>query len=353
MNPNPGAAVETQTEVKVETKPLNGVAEAALSKLSNAVGEIVDPSHVVWTAERVALLKKQCVPEGATDDEFGIFLLQCKRTELDPLIGEAFCVPRRSNLGTREHPRWITKHVFQPSESGMSARADHFSDFQGIKAAVVYEKDEIVFDQNTGEVTHKSNPLTRGQAIGAWARVYRKDRVTPVEWCPMQDFYQDTAQWKTKAKTMIVKCARMAALRRAYPNKFGGLYSEEEIQGEEREINEAPSEPNGKTRTENVTEKVKAFNEKQKASQSTVNATPTASSSAPADPKEPTYKKIPIYKLDATELQQALAESEKWINENPMHPQAARARATMDDLQQEQKKRLDAASNDANEDAPF
>jgi hypothetical protein len=68
----------------------------------------------------------------------------------------------------------------------------------------------------------------RGSLVGAWSRVTRVGRKSPIEWLPFRDYAQDTAQWKSKPHTMIVKCARAAALRRAYPNTFGSSYVEGE-----------------------------------------------------------------------------------------------------------------------------
>ena len=196
----------------------------------------------VWDRERIDLVKKSVCPSGITDAEFSLFMETCKRSGLDPLMKEIFCVPRRLNIGTRDNPKWLVKHEAQPAEAGLLARADRFSDFGGIKAAAYYDGDDItVTDEG---VVHKFNPAKRGgKLVGAWAQAFRAGRVFPVELVTMAAYQQPTPQWSQKPETMIVKCARAAALRRAYPNAFGGLYLKEEMPSEEFEHEEPKAKP--------------------------------------------------------------------------------------------------------------
>lgn len=195
-----------------------------------------------WTAERLEVVKRQLCPSGVTDEELALFIEVCKRSGLDPFQKEIFCVPRRVNTGTKDNPRWVQKHEAQPAEAGMLARADRFPDFRGIKAAAVYSGDEILITEDT--VTHRFNPAKRqGQLVGAWAQAFREGRVYPVEYVTLEAYRQATSQWNSKPDTMLVKCARAAALRRAYPNSFAGLYLKEEMPAEEFEVPAANSLP--------------------------------------------------------------------------------------------------------------
>jgi phage recombination protein Bet len=194
-----------------------------------------------WTPERVELVKRAVCPKGITDDEFLLFMEQCKRSGLDPLIKEAFCVPRRQNIGNRDQPKWITKHEFQPSEMGMLARAERFPDFRGVQATAVYQKDECTVDTGSGQVTHKFSPATdRGDLFGAWARVEREGRSPIVVWLTLAGYIQESPLWRKMPATMIEKCARVAALRKAYPSAFGGMYIAEEKPEEDTETEVRP-----------------------------------------------------------------------------------------------------------------
>lgn len=183
-----------------------------------------------WTRERVELVKTTICPTGISDGEFALFIEQCKRSGLDPLLKEAFCVPRRANVGNRERPQWVTRHEFQPSETGMLARAERFPDFLGVQASAVYADDEISIDQGKGEVSHRFNPTRRkGAIVGAWARVVRREKVATLIWLDFAGYAQPTPLWAKIPATMLEKCARVAALRKAYPEAFGGLYIREEL----------------------------------------------------------------------------------------------------------------------------
>lgn len=191
-------------------------------------------SNHPWSRERVELIKRTICPKGIGEDEFALFIEQCKRSGLDPLLKEAFCVARRANTGSRERPNWTTKYEFQPSEAGMLARAERFPDFRGIQASAVYAEDEIIVDQGEGQVTHRFNPAKRkGSLVGAWSRVVRADKLPVVVWLDFAGYVQQSPLWSKIPTTMIEKCARVAALRKAYPEAFGGLYVREEMPAEE------------------------------------------------------------------------------------------------------------------------
>lgn len=187
-----------------------------------------------WTRERVELVKRTICPKGISDDEFALFMEQCKRSGLDPLLKEAFCVARRQNIGSREKPNWVSKHEFQPSEAGMLARAERFPDYGGIQASAVYADDEIEMDQGRGDVSHRFNPAKRkGALVGAWSKVARNGKLPVLVWLDFSGYVQQTPLWSKIPSTMIEKCARVAALRKAYPEAFGGLYVREEMPAEE------------------------------------------------------------------------------------------------------------------------
>lgn len=198
-------------------------------------------SENIWTQERIDLVKRTVCPKGIGEDEFLLFMEQCRRSGLDPLLREAFCVPRRVKVSQKGEPdRWVTKHEFQPAESGMLTRAMRAPDFRGIQASAVFSEDTIEVDQGRGEVRHVFNPAKRdGKIVGAWARVVREGMLPFVVWLDFAAYVQPSPLWATKPTTMVEKCARVAALRKAYPAEFGGLYiageRPDDVDGEEPE----------------------------------------------------------------------------------------------------------------------
>lgn len=199
---------------------------AAVGQPQSETGlERADPSAVKWARERIDLIKKAVCPSGISDSEFQLFIEQCKRADLDPLLKEAFCIPR----SVKVNGSWVTRHEMQASAAGMEGRADQFPDYRGMKSSCVYEGDEISIDTGSEVVTHKTNPLKRGKLIGAWAQVFREGRSVPYAWCDLEAYKQDTPLWRSKPGTMLVKCARVAALRLGYPRTFGSTYIGEEM----------------------------------------------------------------------------------------------------------------------------
>lgn len=188
--------------------------------------------------EQINIIKTAICPAGIPDGEFALFIEQCKRSGLDPLIKQMFCVPRNKKVkGPGGAESWVTVHEAQPAEAGMLARAASFPDFRGIQAAAVYSEDSIQIDQAAGTVSHSYNPVKRtGTLVGAWAKVERVGCTPTVVWIRLSERKDDrNPMWGNKTETLIVKCARVAALRVVYPQKFGGLYIDAEIATEERE----------------------------------------------------------------------------------------------------------------------
>lgn len=204
-------------------------------------------AHGGWSRERMELIRRTICPRGISEDEFALFIEQCKRSGLDPLLKEAFCVARRQNIGNRERPNWVNKYEFQPSEAGMLARAERFPDFKGIQASAVFAEDDIVVDQGKGEVVHRFNPAKRkGALVGGWSRVVREGKLPVVVWLDFSGYVQQTPLWAKIPTTMIEKCARVAALRKAYPEAFGGLYVREEMPADDFEpASPSHAEPTG------------------------------------------------------------------------------------------------------------
>lgn len=184
-----------------------------------------------WPEEIWEVVKQQQCPAGITDPEFVVFAAQCRARGMNPLAGEAFCVPRRTNVGNKDNPKWVTNHVFQASAEGMQARAARFPDFVKVDSAAVYEKDPSpLVDTAEGKVRHTFDPTKpRGRFVGAWGRVVKRDGTAVVVWLDPSDRNGTGQFWNNSMPRMMEKCARVAALRQAYPVAFAGVYAREEM----------------------------------------------------------------------------------------------------------------------------
>lgn len=185
-----------------------------------------------WNRQALDIMKRQLCPKGIPDDEFYIFVKKCQQTGLNPLVGEAFCIPRRTKDADGKH---FTVHTFQASAEGMRARAGRFPDFESVDGAAVYSLDPVAdVDTGTGVVRHQFNAAKpRGTITGAWGRVKKKNGVAVVAWLPVGSRTPDGPVWSKDPGGHLAKCAMVQALRLAYPVAFAETYAREEMGPEE------------------------------------------------------------------------------------------------------------------------
>jgi len=229
---------ETQTATKpavVLEQPDAPNPKADTTALAKSQEAAIAFSRELFTRERVELIKKQICPSGITDGEFAVFLEKCRRSGLDPIMNEAYCVPRTVTVKDAEgHERKIEQFVFQASEQGMEVRAHRSGLFLGLRAGCIYENDDCAIDFAAGKVRHITNPAKpRGAIVGAWAIAFRRDlEVSPVAFVRFTEYVGLGPLWKNKPETMIVKVARAQALRLTFPYEFAGAYTPEEMSNE-------------------------------------------------------------------------------------------------------------------------
>jgi phage recombination protein Bet len=170
---------------------------------------LVTANQLEFTQEQVSLIKKQIAPK-ATDDELKLFLYQAKRTGLDPLTRQIYCIHRYDkNVGQ--------KMTVQASIDGFRVIAERSGDYGG--------QDEPEFIESEGNI------------ICAKVRVYkfRKDQryqasVGVAYWNEYVPNAGQDYMWKKMPHTMISKVAEALALRKAFPQDLSGLYTTEEMQ---------------------------------------------------------------------------------------------------------------------------
>ena len=200
---------------------------------------------VEWSEDQRALIKRTVAPD-ATNDELAMFLHVAKKAGLDPLQKQIWFVKRSGRV------------TVQAGVDGLQARALRMPDCEGIASAVVYEKEDFTFDKAKGEVVkHQSNPFgAQGALVGAWGIVHRKGKAPFVALIRYAEYADSNSPlWKNKPAVMLEKVARSTALRRAYPEDFGGIYDPAEmgreaspeamkaIEAEAIDVPHAPAEP--------------------------------------------------------------------------------------------------------------
>ncbi|MEC2196334.1 phage recombination protein Bet [Bacillus velezensis] len=166
-----------------------------------------------------------------TDQEAAMFINLCKYQKLNPFLNEAYLVKFKGSPAQMI----VGKEAFMK-------RAENNEQFQGFKAGIIVEREGDMVELEGAIKLPKDN------LIGGWADVYRADRQQPI--CvriSLDEFSKGQSTWKTMPLNMIRKTAIVNALREAFPNSLGNLYTEEEEQANDdipaeervrREVNE-------------------------------------------------------------------------------------------------------------------
>jgi len=149
-----------------------------------------------------------------TAEESVNFMQLAKYQHLNPFLNEIYLV----KFGSNPAQMIVSKEAFMK-------RAEANEHFRGFQAGIMVErKGELV--KLDGAVK-----LPQDKLIGGWAQVIRDDRDVPtaVE-ISLSEFGKGQSTWKSMPNNMIRKTAIVNALREAFPNSLGALYTDEEVQ---------------------------------------------------------------------------------------------------------------------------
>lgn len=170
-----------------------------------------------------SMVRKYLVSGGGavTDGEVMMFLSLCRYQHLNPFLKEAYLI----KYGSNDPAAIVTgKDVF-------TKRADATPNYAGKKAGV------IVVDAK-GEVIEREGAfvLPKEILVGGWAKVFIKGHDTPEyaavgleEYIGRKKNGEVNSNWSKRPATMIRKVAVVQALREAFPDRFQGLYAQEEF----------------------------------------------------------------------------------------------------------------------------
>jgi phage recombination protein Bet len=156
---------------------------------------------------------KRTVASDANTDELRMFLHIAKTYGLDPFNKEIFFWKIKG------------KPTIMTSRDGYLKIADRHEEYNGLVSDVVRENDK--FRRKAQGIDHEYG-TNRGDIIGAYALVYRKDREYPVYvFAPFQEYFAGTRVWTQYPSAMILKVAESMALKRAFT--VSGLVTAEEM----------------------------------------------------------------------------------------------------------------------------
>lgn len=198
--------------------PRNGVRTPANQENTISYMPLGGKATVELTISMVR--KFLCVPTRQgnypSDSEIVKFMMLCRSRELDPWCGDAYLIGYDSQNG----PQFSLITAVQ----ALLKRAEISPQFDGIESGLVV--------QTGNGIEHREGALAlEGESIvGGWAKVYRKDRKIPYSaTVKFSTFNTGKSQWNKDPAGMIVKCAKAAALREAFPTQLAGLYTDDEM----------------------------------------------------------------------------------------------------------------------------
>lgn len=210
------------TARKPETKP-----EVRTENVAAPI-ELARRAPLEFTDDQRKMIR-ETYAAGTDDSTFAVLMEIARLRRLNPITGQCHFVSRPHNFGTDDSPRWGKKWSVQVAIDGFRAKAEEHPAYDG--------QSEKVFTYSTDG----------RQLISCRVEVYRKDRKHPfVATCYYDEYVQTkkngepVKMWLTKRHIMLGKCTEAAALRMAFPDELGGLYTEDEMPPEEKEINPMP-----------------------------------------------------------------------------------------------------------------
>lgn len=164
-----------------------------------------------FNKEQLELIKSQIAPE-ATQDELKLFLYQCKRTGLDPLTRQIYCIHRWSKGGK--------KMSIQTSIDGFRVIAERSGNYGGQSEPIFTYDAEGNLVSCKISVFRFHNDIRFEAAVGV---AYLS------EYCQFDKDGKPMGLW-AKPHIMLQKVAEALALRKSYPQDLSGIYTSEEMQ---------------------------------------------------------------------------------------------------------------------------
>ena len=152
-----------------------------------------------------------------SDQEVVMFMELCKYQELNPFLKEAYLI---------KYSDRSPANIVVGNEAYMK-RAQAQPDYERFEAGIIIQRNNQLME------VEGSFKLPQDALLGGWAKIYRKGIKEPnTTRVSMTEYSQGQSTWSKMPATMIRKVAIVQAIRETYPEQFGGMYIEEEINKE-------------------------------------------------------------------------------------------------------------------------
>ena len=185
------------------------------------------------------LVNAGIIPKGTPESQVKLFAKVCYEKNLSPFSKQIHLIGRRAKVGNG----YETRYTFQTAIDGFRAIAERTGAYAG--------SDDYKFDEGLNEYEmikdNRSKPTTATATIYKLVGGVRCPFTATIRW---EEYYPGDAQgfmWKKMPFLMAGKCAEALALRKAFPESLGGIYSNEEMmQANNESKDKEPEETNTK-----------------------------------------------------------------------------------------------------------
>ncbi|WP_022697881.1 phage recombination protein Bet [Euryhalocaulis caribicus] len=203
-----------------------------------------------YSSSQLALIKRTAAA-GLTDDEFSLFIELCRRNRLDPFRGEASAIVFSAKSQDKRRVALVV------GIDGLRKIADRQDTYAPDEQPPEYEYDDSLKGPTNPLGIVKCTVYVNKLRKGRWFRtpgVAYWDEFCPVvdEWAYDQQAGKRKptgkkmagGKWGDMPRHMIAIAAERQALRKGWPDAFGDLYAEEEVERSETEPNAAEAVKN-------------------------------------------------------------------------------------------------------------
>lgn len=223
---------QSEQPSKTETPNLDKAVEATIKYVP-----IGQDKEIELSISRAMKFIAKPTKSGAMPDVATVvnFLMICQARKLNPYVGDVFL----TGYDSKDGPQFATITAYQ----AISKRAEMHPEYDGIESGIIVDVDGVC-ERRTGTFRRPHESL-----VGAWCKVYRKDRQRPTEITINRKPYdKGFSMWSVNPDWMLVKCAAAAAKREAFPLELSELYLAEEIIGDKEVLDRTIDETEKQTR---------------------------------------------------------------------------------------------------------